>query len=102
MTIDLDVKGTTHRAYSDAKEAVRNRKPPQKAPEDKTFDAKKWAKEQTALTSDLSNMYDKYKAKPKTNRNAKGEYVPKQRKTQRAVQKPQRGSQVANPMRPGF
>ena len=94
VVIDLDVVGTTHRAYTDAKDAVRNRKKPQKPPEDlKNFDADKWSKEAEAFTSDLSNMYDKYKAKPKTTRDAKGAYVPKARKTQRAKQKPKRGQQ---------
>ena len=80
--IDLDIVGTTHRAYADAKDAVRNRKkpapPPPKA--DTPFDKDKWAAEQAALTRELNLLY-----KPKP---AAGEYVPKPRKTQRAKQRP--------------
>ena len=75
----------THRAYADAKDAVRHRKPPQKPPEAKEkFDHEKWAREQMALTNQMNALYNTKPPKP-----AAGEaYVPKQRKTQRAKQKP--------------
>jgi len=93
VAIDLDVVGQTHRAYSDAKEAVRNRKPPQKPPEVKDkepFDQERWLREQMALTSDLNARYNTPPPKPpKPPKPEKGEpYVPKPRKTQRAKQKP--------------
>ena len=86
VVIDLDVVGQTHRAYSDAKDAVRNRKPPQKPPERKEpFDQEAWTKAQMELTNDLNKTYNTKPPKQST-----GGYVPKPRKTQRAVQKPRR------------
>ena len=88
-TPDLDVVGMTHRAYTDAKDAVRNRKKPEKpqAPINQ-FDQEKWEWEQIALTNELNETY---KVEPKKPKDTKEPFVPKQRKTQRAVQKPRRG-----------
>ena len=91
--VDLDVVGTTHRAYTDAKDAVRYRKAPKKPEQAKEpFDQAKWLAEQQALTDSMSAMYfvdnNTSKALPKQGRAKSAEYVPKVRKTQRAVQKP--------------
>lgn len=81
--IDLDVVGQTHRAYSEANDAVRHRKPPQKPKVDKNrepFDQEKWMREQMALTNAMNARYSVQRPT--------GEYLPKARKTQRAKQKP--------------
>ena len=107
--LNLDVTGTTHRAYSHASNAVRNRKPPQKAPERKKgeeFDPDQWLKEQMALTAQMSQSYESNTGGSKKSGGgasgggggASGGYVPKQRKTQRARQKPRAQALGMNPM----
>ena len=104
--LNLDVTGTTHRAYSSASNAVRNRKPPQKPPERKKgeeFDPDQWLKEQMALTTEMAQKYEANsggggKKSGASGGASGGGYVPKQRKTQRARQKPRQQGLGINPM----
>ena len=60
-SVDLDVTGQTHRAYSNASNAVRNRKPPQKPPERKKGEEQtheQWLAAQMALTAEMSAKYE--------------------------------------------
>lgn len=103
-TIDLDVTGQTHRAYSNASNAVRNRKPPQKPPERKKgeeFSHDAWLAAQMALTADMNAKYEANTPSKTSKKAGAGDepYVPKQRKTQRAKQKPRPS---AMGLRPGF
>ena len=97
MGINLDIKGETHRAYSNARNAVVNRAKPDGPPAE-VLDKEKWEAEQTALTGVMMAAYGQAGGNgksrgSKSKRTARG-YVPKPRKTQRAKQK---SRQIQNP-----
>lgn len=99
--ISLEVTGTTHRAYSNASNAVRYRKKPQGPPVRKEkFNHDRWLQEQMRLSAEMNSMYSP--PKPKKEEAKPGEYVPKARKTQRAPRKTQqeRRQLKARPLAP--
>ena len=105
MQVDLSTHGNTHRTYENAKQSVLERLPPSKPLQppleegEAPLDDAAWAEAQKELTQQMTAAYGANTALTKkaamqsegsSGDQARGEYVPKARRTVRAKQNTQR------------